>query len=74
MRKGKKEHTFPKVTYRTVSISKHAGENLGLILRRNERAGVCSSTGRHLSSMRKALGPIPDYPLKEAEKRTKAFR
>lgn len=69
MRKEKKEHTFPKVNYRTISVSKHAGENLGMILsRRNETAGVHSSTGRYVQ------GPGVHswlYPPKEAEEEKK---
>lgn len=65
----KKEHTFPKTNYRIIFVSRRAGENLRMILsRRNERAGVCSATGQHLSGMCKAL------PSQRSNRRKTAFR
>lgn len=67
-RKEKKTHTFPKTNYRIIFVSRCAGENLRMILsRRNERAGVCSATGRHLSGMCEAL------PSQRSRRKT-AFR
>lgn len=65
----KKEHTFPKTNYRIIFISRRAGENLRMIpSRRNERAGVCSATGQHLSGMCEAL------PSQRSNRRKTAFR
>lgn len=45
-----------------------------ILSRRNERAGVCSAIGRHLSGMCKALGSIPDSPLPKKQKKKNSFQ